>query len=53
MKELKQSILKGIITVLLIVITIILDVFYIKVGKRLLWLICGYITYWIWEIKED
>ena len=50
---LKQSILKGIIFVLLLVITIILDVFYIRVGKRLLWLICGYITYWIWEIKED
>lgn len=48
----KQYILKGIIFVLLIVITIILDVFYIKVGKRLLWLICGYITYWIWEIEE-
>ena len=50
---LKQSILKGIIFVLLIVITIILDVFYIKVGKRLLWLICGYIAYWIWEVEED
>ena len=51
--EFKQCILKGIIFVLLITITIILDVFYIREGKRLLWLICGYIIYWIWEVEED
>lgn len=53
MKEIKKYILKGIIFVLLIVITLILDCFYIRIGKRLLWLICGYIFYWIWEVEED
>ena len=51
--KLKKCILKGIIFVLLILITRIIDVFYIQEAKELLWLICGYITYWIWEVEES
>ena len=53
MKQLKQSILKGIITVLLIVITAIIDMLYIKVGKELLWFLSGCIIDCIWNIEED
>lgn len=49
----KNCIKKGIIITLLLVITLILDFFYVKIGKRLLWLLCGYILYWIWEVEED
>ena len=51
--KIKQSILKGIITVLLIVITRIIDVFCIQGATEGLWLICGYLLHWIWDIEED
>ena len=52
MRELKQSILKGIISILLVVITRILDVFVFAGATEALWFACGYIIYWIWEIEE-
>ena len=49
----KNCIKKSIITVLLLVITLIADFFYVKLGKRLLWALFGYILYWIWEVEEE
>lgn len=49
----KNCIKKGIITTVLLFITLILDFFYVKTGKRLLWSLFGYILYWIWEVEED
>lgn len=49
----KNFIKKGIITVLLLVITLILDLFYVRLGKRLLWALFGYILYWTWEVEDE
>ena len=50
--KLKECILKGIISVLLVVITALIDIMFVKIGKRFLWLICGYVLYWIWEVED-
>ncbi len=48
----KKCIKKGIMTVLLLVITLIADFLYVKLGKRLLWALFGYIVCWIWEVED-
>lgn len=51
--KLKEFILKIIISILLIVITRLADVFIFVGATECLWLVCGYVIYWVLSVEEE
>lgn len=51
-KQLLKDILRGIISVSLVVTTRWLDLYILTGITEILWLVCGYLASWIWS-KED
>lgn len=51
--KLKEFILKITIIALLIFITRLLDVFIFVGATECLWLICGYVIYWVLNFEEE
>ena len=52
-KDLLKDILSGIILVALVVMARYLDIYVLQGITEIIWLVCGYMVCWIWNMGEE
>ena len=52
-KELLKDILRGIISVALVLTARCIDIYVFTGITEIIWLVCGYMVCWIWNMGEE